>query len=45
MPEEAPVRPSNSFNRSRYGERCKPEPKHMVHHRHLGLQRLPPLAC
>ena len=33
-----------SFNRTRYGKRRKPGPRHMVHHREPGLRRLPPRA-
>ena len=33
-----------SFNLTRYGKRCKPWPRHMVHHRSPGLQRLPTRA-
>jgi hypothetical protein len=39
-----PARPNNSFNRTRYGKRRKPGPRHMVHHRAPGLRRLPPRA-
>jgi hypothetical protein len=39
-----PVRPNHSLNRTRYGKRRKPGPRHMVHHREPGLRRLPPQA-
>jgi hypothetical protein len=38
------LRPNNSFNRTRYGKRRKPELRHMVHHLNSGLRRLPPRA-
>jgi hypothetical protein len=38
------MRPNNSLNRTRYGKRRKPSPRHMVHHRGLGLRHLPPQA-
>jgi hypothetical protein len=38
------VRPNPSLNRTRYGKRHKPGPRHMVHHRVPGLRRLPPRA-
>jgi hypothetical protein len=40
-----PVMPNPSFKPTRYGRRCKPGPRHMVHHREPGLQRLPPRAA
>jgi hypothetical protein len=33
-----------SLKLTRYGMRCKPGPRHMVHHRSPGLRRLPPQA-
>jgi len=39
------VRPNPSLKLTRYGRRCKPGPRHMVHHREPGLQRLPPRAA
>ena len=39
-----PLMPNPSFNRTRYGKRRKPGPRHMVHHRVPGLRRLPPRA-
>ena len=38
------ARPNTSLKLTRYGRRCKPGPRHMVHHREPGLQRLPPRA-
>jgi hypothetical protein len=38
------VLPNPSLNRTRYGKRRKPGPRHMVHHRVPGLRRLPPRA-
>jgi hypothetical protein len=40
----SPVRPNPSLNRTRYGRRRKPGPRHMVHHLVPGLRRLPPRA-
>jgi hypothetical protein len=37
--------PNPSLKPTRYGRRCKPGPRHMVHHRSPGLQRLPPRAA
>ena len=39
------VTPNPSLKLTRYGRRCKPGPRHMVHHREPGLQRLPPRAA
>jgi len=39
-----PAWPNLSLNRTRYGRRRKPGPRHMVHHRVPGLRRLPPRA-
>jgi hypothetical protein len=39
------VRPNPSLKLTRYGMRCKPGPRHMVHHRSPGLQRTPPRAA
>jgi len=39
------VRPNPSLKLTRYGRRCKPGPRHMVHHREPGLQRLPTRAA
>ena len=39
------ARPNPSLKLTRYGRRCKPGPRHMVHHREPGLQRLPPRAA
>ena len=39
------VRPNTSLKLTRYGRRCKPGPRHMVHHRVPGLQRPPPRAA
>ena len=39
------ARPNPSLKLTRYGRRCKPGPRHMVHHRSPGLQRLPPRAA
>jgi hypothetical protein len=36
------VRPDPSLKLTRYGRRCKPGLRHMVHHREPGLQHLPP---
>ena len=41
----ARVRPNPSLKLTRYGRPCKPGPRHMVHHREPGLQRLPPRAA
>ena len=41
----ARVRPNPSLKLTRYGMRCKPGPRHMVHHRSPGLQRMPPRAA
>ncbi len=35
---------NHSLNRTRYGKRRKPGPRHMVHHLVPGLRRLPPQA-
>jgi hypothetical protein len=35
------VTPNHSLNRTRYGKRRKPGPRHIVHHRVPGLRRLP----
>jgi hypothetical protein len=37
--------PSYSLKLTRYGMRCKPGPRHLVHHRSPGLQRMPPRAA
>jgi catechol 2,3-dioxygenase-like lactoylglutathione lyase family enzyme len=39
------VWPSPSLERTRYGKRCKPGLRHVVHHLSPGLQRLPPLVA
>ena len=39
------VLPNPSLKLTRYGMRCKPGPRHMVHHREPGLQRPPPRAA
>jgi hypothetical protein len=39
------VLPNPSLKLTRYGMRCKPGPRHMVHHRSPGLQRTPPRAA
>ena len=39
------ARPNPSLKLTRYGRRCKPGPRHMVHHREPGLQHLPPRAA
>jgi hypothetical protein len=39
------VQPNPSLKLTRSGRRCKPGPRHMVHHREPGLQRLPPRAA
>ncbi len=39
------LRPNPSLKLTRYGMRCKPGPRHMVHHRSPGLQRMPPRAA
>ena len=39
------VTPNPSLKPTRYGMRCKPGPRHMVHHRSPGLQRMPPRAA
>ncbi len=36
--------PNPSLNLTRYGKRRKPGLQHMVHHRSLGLRRLPTRA-
>ena len=41
----ARVLPNPSLKLTRYGMRCKPGPRHMVHHRSPGLQRMPPRAA
>jgi hypothetical protein len=38
-------KPNPSPKLTRYGKRCKPAPRHLVHHRVPGLQRLPPRAA
>jgi hypothetical protein len=38
-------KPNPSPKLTRYGKRCKPGPRHLVHHRAPGLQRLPPQAA
>ncbi len=37
--------PNPSPKLTRYGKRCKPGPRHLVHHREPGLQRPPPRAA
>jgi hypothetical protein len=37
--------PNPSLELTRYGMRCKPGPRHLVHHRVPGLQRMPPRAA
>ncbi len=39
------VQPNPSLKLTRYGRRCKPGSRHLVHHREPGLQRLPPRAA
>jgi hypothetical protein len=39
------VLPNPSLKLTRYGMRRKPGPRHMVHHRSPGLQRMPPRAA
>jgi hypothetical protein len=39
------VRPNPSLKLTRSGRRRKPGPRHLVHHREPGLQRLPPRAA
>jgi hypothetical protein len=39
------VLPNPSLKLTRYGMRCKPGPRHMVHHRSPGLQRKPTRAA
>ena len=39
------VGPNPSLKLTRYGRHCKPGPRHLVHHREPGLQRLPPRAA
>jgi hypothetical protein len=39
------ARPNPSLKLTRYGKRCKPGPRHMVHHRVPGLQRPPTRAA
>jgi hypothetical protein len=39
------MQPNPSLKLTRYGRRCKPGPRHLVHHREPGLQRLPPRAA
>ena len=39
------VKPNPSLKLTRYGRRCKPGPRHLVHHRVPGLQRPPPRAA
>jgi hypothetical protein len=39
------VTPNPSLKLTRYGRRCKPGPRHLVHHREPGLQRPPPRAA
>jgi hypothetical protein len=41
----AALRPNPSLKLTRYGMRCKPGPRHMVHYRSPGLQRMPPQAA
>jgi len=41
----ATVRPNPSLKLTRYGMRCKPGPRHMVHHRSPGSQRTPTRAA
>ena len=41
----ARVRPNPSLKLTRYGMRCKPGPRHKVHHRSPGLQRTPSRAA
>jgi hypothetical protein len=43
--EASRLRPNPSLKLTRYGRRCKPGPRHVVHHREPGLQRLPPRAA
>jgi hypothetical protein len=43
--KRAELRPNPSLKLTRYGRRCKPGPRHMVHHREPGLQRPPPRAA
>jgi len=44
-PSATTVLPNPSLKLTRYGMRCKPGPRHMVHHRSPGLQRMPPRAA
>jgi hypothetical protein len=37
--------PNPSLKLTRYGRRCKPGPRHLVHYREPGLQHLPPRAA
>jgi hypothetical protein len=39
------LRSNPSLKLTRYGRRCKTGPRHRVHHREPGLQRLPPRAA
>jgi hypothetical protein len=39
------ARPNPSLKLTRYGRRCKPGPRHLVHHREPGLQRPPSRAA
>jgi hypothetical protein len=39
------VLPNTSLKLTRYGMRCKPGPRHVVHHRSPGLQRTPTRAA
>ena len=39
------ARPNPSLKLTRYGMRCKPGPRHVVHHRSPGLQRTSPRAA
>jgi hypothetical protein len=39
------LRPNPSLKLTRYGRRCKPGPRHLVHHREPSLQRPPPRAA
>jgi hypothetical protein len=39
------VLPNPSLKLTRYGMRCKPGLRHLVHHRSPGLQRMPPRAA
>ena len=39
------MRPNPSLKLTRYGMRCKPGPRYLVHFREPGLQRMPPRAA